>query len=456
MFHTPMKTGSTAVNSKQCTVRRNLFFLFAVNCLLFTWARAADFQIGASLDRNQIAMNEQAVLSVTVTGSGNDLPQPQLPGMADFQVYNAGRSQSFTWINGKASASVTYNYVLTPMKEGHFTIPGVRIQAQGQTAETPPMTLDVEKGEANAAQGSARMEGAPARPQAHGPPAVFITGTVDKTSVDVGEPITFTFRLYHRVPLMSRPSYQPPEMSGFWTEDLPPQRNFSEIVKGMPYNVTEVRTALFPSSPGKAHIGSASLTVNLENFGTDPFGSDFFAQFFGQGEEKVLRTEPITITVRPLPEPKPPEFKGAVGEYTLDAQVDKQKITVGQPITLTVTVSGRGNIKSLPDLPLPALANFRTFDANAATNIEKKDGWVSGSKVYKTVLIPTASGELTIPSVPFAYFDTQSHAYRVLHTHPIVVHVAPGAGAPSGSYAAGPGFAGVQGPPAAPDRKSVV
>ncbi|HVN66879.1 MAG TPA: BatD family protein, partial [Candidatus Sulfotelmatobacter sp.] len=247
---------------------RYLLFLCTVLCILRTIASAADFQISASLDRNQIALTEQAVLSVTITGSGNDLPQPQLPGLADFQIYNAGRSQSFSWVNGKASASVTYNFVLTPAKEGHFTIPGIRIQAGGQTSETPPMTLDVAKGSPSAVQGTAEPEGA-ARPTpaAHGPPAVFITGTVDKSSVYVGEPVTFTFRLYHRVPLMSRPNYQAPEMTGFWTEDLPPQRNFSESVKGMPYNVVEVRTALFPSTPGKSRIGSANLTVNLENFG---------------------------------------------------------------------------------------------------------------------------------------------------------------------------------------------
>ena len=143
----------------------------------------------------------------------------------------------------------------------------------------------------------------------------------------VGEPAIFTFRLYNRVPILSQPHYQPPEMTGFWTEDLPPQRNYQTSVKGIPYNVTEVRTALFPSTPGKAHVGSAGLTVTLENFGTDPMGSDFFAQFFGRGEEKTLKTEPVSISVKSLPDPKPADFKGAVGDYTLSAQVDKEKMS---------------------------------------------------------------------------------------------------------------------------------
>ncbi len=428
-------------------------------CLLPLGTAIADFQVSASLDRNQIALNEQAVLRLTISGNGSNFPQPQLPGIADFQIYNAGSSQNYTWVNGQASASVSYNYVLTPLKEGKFTIPPIRFQLQGQTSETQALSLEVVKGDASAVtQGSARQEGAD-RPAsgAHGPPAVFITGTVDKTSVYVGEPVVFTFRLYNRVQLLSRPSYQPPEMTGFWTEDLPPQRNFTEAVKGIPYNVTEVRTALFPSSPGKAHVGSATLTVNLENFGTDPMGSDFFAQFFGRGEQKVLKTEAVSVSVKSLPEPKPADFKGAVGQYALNAQIDKEKVSVGQPITLTLTVSGKGNIKSLPDITLPTFTNFRTFDANAATNIEKTNGQVVGSKVYKTVLIPTASGDVTIPPIPFSFFDTAARAYKTIHSQSITMHVLPGAAGPntnnpwsqapsgqagsvSGNQSAGPGI----------------
>src|SRR5258706_3800522 len=156
-FLIPMKIG------------RTVFFIL---CAGRIWA--ADFQVATSLDRNQIALNEQAVLSLTISGSGNDLPQPQLPGLADFQIYNAGRSQNFTWVNGKASASVTYNYVLTPLREGKFTIPPIRIQYQGQTSQTAPLELNVVKGDASAVQGTARPEGTPRPTQtSQAPPGGF-------------------------------------------------------------------------------------------------------------------------------------------------------------------------------------------------------------------------------------------------------------------------------------------
>lgn len=402
------------------------FIVFSFIVLSSQFLFAADFQVSASLDRNQIALNEQAVLSLTVSGNATDLPQPELPGLTNFQISNAGKSQNFSWINGQASASVTYSYVLTPLQEGHFTIPPIRVQYQGQTAETPTLSLDVVKGEAGAIPAVPTQSGtSPA--SSRGAAAIFITGTVDKSTVYVDEPVTYIFRLYNRVALLSRPGYQPPETPGFWAEDLPPQRTYTTQIKGVPYNVTEVRTALFPTTPGTAHIGSATLSVHLENLGTDPFSSNFFANFFGQGEEKLLRTEPVTVHVKALPDPKPSGFKGAVGHYVISSNMDKETASVGQPLTLTVTVSGRGNIKSLPDLPLPPLNNFRTFDANAASNIEKKDGEVAGSKVFKTVLIPTASGDVRIPPISFVYFDPAARAYKTISSRPFTVHVTPAA-----------------------------
>ncbi len=447
-----MKTGRPPkrITNNEKSITQNwlrvISFSFFVFCSSFLFA--ADLQVSASLDHNQVSLNEQAILSLTISGSG-ELPAPQLPGLADFQIYNAGREQNFSWINGQASASTVYRFVLTALKTGHFTIPPIRVESQGKSVQTQPLELDVVAGDASAAAAPAAGQASEAPSRAnHNAAAVFITGTVDKTPVYVGEPVTYSFRLYNRVPLMSRPNYQPPTTSGFWSEDLPPQRNYTTQIKGVPYSVTEVQTALFPTNAGQAHIGAASLGVSIENFGSDPFSNNFFAQFFGQAEQKVLRTDPVTVHVKSLPDPKPAGFKGAVGHYAISAAMDKDTVSVGQPMTLTMTISGTGNIKSIPELTLPALTNFRTFDANAATNIQKKEGHVQGSKVFKTVLIPTASGELKIPSIPFVYFDSETRSYRTISTRAFSVRILPGSGGASAApmlVATSPGA-----PPATP------
>ena len=403
-------------------LRRARGYYFLV-LLLTKAAFAADIQISASLDRPQIATNEQAVLSVTMSGNVSNLPEPQMPGLPSFQVSNAGSSQSYTWVNGQASASVTHNYVLTPTQEGHFTIPPVRLTVEGKVIETAPLTLDVVKGNAAALPPPDASSPNPTNAAAQHAPIAFVQSGVDKSSAYVGEAVTFNFRLYNRAAFLRQPQYQPPDTSGFWAEDLPPQRNFNESVKGVPYQVVEVKTALFPIHPGKATVGPGTLNVAIQNFSSDPFGGDVFSNFFSGGQIKTLRSDPITIQVKALPTPEPADFHGAVGEYTISANLDKTSTKVGQPITLSITIAGQGNIKSLPNVSLPPLVNFRTFDANAATNIDKKNYHVQGSKVFKTVLIPTASGTLNIPSIPFVYFDPVARAYKTLKSKALEVRV---------------------------------
>src|SRR5438128_497730 len=108
--HILMKTG------------RVLFLTLFVCC---TRVFAADIQMSASLDHQRIAMNEQAVLRVTISGNSSNLPEPQLPGLKEFQISNAGTSQNYSWVNGQTTASVTHTYVLTPQQVGQFTIPPV-------------------------------------------------------------------------------------------------------------------------------------------------------------------------------------------------------------------------------------------------------------------------------------------------------------------------------------------
>jgi hypothetical protein len=394
-------------------------YTIAILCLVAGTAWA-DVQISAQLDRQQVSTQDQAVLTITVSGTSSNLPDPQLPGLPDFQVSNAGRSQSFSWVNGQTSASVIHQFVLTPKQEGRFTIPPVRLTADGKTLETAPLALEVVKGQGGALAPPPASGG---EESAQGAPIAFVSGAADKTSVYVGEQITYSFRLHSRVPFLRQPQYQPPSTTGFWVEDLPPQRNYNTTLKGVPYQVAEIRVGLFPTHAGKATIGQGTLVVHIQNL-----SGDVFANFFGGGQEKILRTDPVEIQVKELPTPAPGGFQGAVGEYQLTAALDKTQTQVGQPLTLTVTISGRGNIKSLPDLTLPVPVNFRTFDANAATNIEKKDYRVQGSKVYKSVLIPTASGELTVPPVSFVYFDPTARAYKTLRSQSIVVHVKPAEG----------------------------
>jgi hypothetical protein len=246
----------------------------------------------------------------------------------------------------------------------------------------------------------------------------------------VNEQITLTFRFYTKVNLLSQPQYSPPDTTGFITEDLPPQKNYYTIIDGERYYVSEIKTALFPTTAGKFIIGPATVRCTIEDFDIDDFFSDnFFRRFFSQGKEVVLKSEPIEIKVLPLPQPQPQFFSGNVGKYTIDVSVDKQKIEQNESTFLNMKISGVGNIKSLT-FPKSLIENFLgknfvIYDPITSFDIKKENYVVKGSKTFKIPITVSSAGKFVIPEIKFVYFNPDSKKYETVSSLPITLEVWP-------------------------------
>ncbi|MDI6641013.1 MAG: BatD family protein [Elusimicrobiota bacterium] len=386
---------------------------------------AQNISIQSTVDKNSVGVGEQINFQVTVSGDISDVPTPILPPLNDFSVYQAGRSQSISIVNGRVSSSVTFNYALVPRRAGKFEIPSASINYKGQEYKTQPIQIEVSQ------QAQVPSQQPPTQKKVYQGTKrdIFVETVVDKKTAFVNEQITLAFRFYRRINLLSQPQYQPPQTTGFMTEDLPPQLNYYTVIDGVKYLVTEIRTALFPISSGLLTVGKATLECTIEDFSppTDFFSDDFFKRFFHEGKRVLLQSEPINIQVTKLPEEnKPKDFSGCVGNYKIKSSVDKSEVEVGQPITLNVTISGTGNIKTITQPEITGegkIDNFRKYDTVSSFNIEKKNYVVSGSKTFKTVLIPTVPGKLFIPTIQFTYFDPNERCYKTTRTNPIPITV---------------------------------
>jgi hypothetical protein len=389
-------------------------------------AQAKDIHFEASVDQTQITLDDQIAFTVTVSGDVKSVPKPTLPSLDDFVIYSSGTSQNWSFVNGKMFSSVAYNYTLVPKSEGKFTIPPLQMTIDGTTYKTQPITIIVSEGaEEPEAPATAETKRQPA--EAKKTADLFVRTTVSKTKSYVNEQITLTFRFYQGVRLFSNPEYSPPTLTGFWVEDLPPQKQYYQTINGRRYFVTEVKTALFPTAAGKHTIGEATLKCKVEDlrsfFDRDPFSilDKDWMDMFRQGKPQILRSKPINIEVLALPDGKPGDFKGSVGDFRMRASVDKKKVEAGQPITLKMNISGTGNIKSVSEPVLPDLENFRVYSSGSSENISKQNYTLQGTKIYEQVLIPTRAGNYTIPPLSFSYFDLKTKEYKTLKTNPIVI-----------------------------------
>ena len=395
---------------------------------------AGDISISADVDRRQIALDGQLMLTITVSGSMANIPQPTIPSLDGFTAYSSGRSQNLSIINGQVNSSVTFTYALVPNDTGDYTIGPFSIDYEGDIYSTD--TIDVKVTPRSTPQPQAPSYAATdeyerqATSNTQQAKELFIETYVDKLRAYVNEQITLTFVFYQAINLFENPRYSAPQATGFWTEDMPPQNKYYKMINGRKYLVTEIKTALFATSPGEFTIGSARLEATVEDVERffsrrspfDIFNDDPFSMF-RRGKPIVLTTDPIIVEILPLPdEGKPANFKGDVGILDITANIDKDNVEENQPVTLTIKIKGQGNIKTISSPTIPEASDVKLYDSASSENISKDNYVVQGEKIFEKLIIPKRPGAISIGPIEYSFFDTSKKRYIEKKINPIIIN----------------------------------
>jgi len=378
--------------------------------LLVSVADAATFT--AALDRDALTLGETATLALTFEGgSARRVPTPQVPGVQFNQV---GNSQNFSIVNGAISQTVTVTFSVTPQRAGEFTIPPLRAEVGGQVLATEPLKLVV----TTAAAPSAAAVNSGSEP-------AFMKFVFPKNKVYLGESLVGRLEIYLRNDVQNFVNFQvtssPTDgFSAGKTAELQNQRRRVQL-GNREYTVIPLAVPLTAVRPGPLTLGpftaSAVLVMPSQNQGGDPF----FRQFFNQGEQHqiTLASEPVTVQSVPLPEQnKPADFSGAIGNFTLNASAGPTSVTVGDPITVRVQISGRGALDAIT-LPVPAAwNNFKTYPPT--TKQENSDPFgFQGTKTFEQIISPQNADVHELPALTFSFFNPDDGQYHTV-THAAV------------------------------------
>ena len=351
--------------------------------------------------------------------------------------YTSSQS-SFQMTNGHttSSSSITYTYTLYAAKNGTFNVPAAQAVVDGNTIHSKPAKITV--------SGTARPNnGTPNMHQDHEPQMraagtkisgndLFIKVSASKRRVHEQEPVLLTYKVYTLVDL-TQLNGKMPDLTGFHTQEipLPQQKSFHvEQVNGRPYRcVTWSQYVMYPQMTGKLEIPSITFKgiVVQQNRAVDPFEA-FFNGGSGYVEVKHDIVAPgITIQVDPLPD-KPANFSGGVGQLNVSAQIDRQELKAGEPISLRVVVGGTGNLKLIKQPVVEFPKDFDTYDAKVTDKTKLTTNGVEGSMVYDFLAVPRNPGKYTVPPVELTYFDTSANAYRTAKTQSFDITVEKGSG----------------------------
>jgi hypothetical protein len=380
---------------------------------------ADDVTIQLSIDRAKIGIDETAVLTLSVSNaSQQQLPEPNLPPLPQFDIYSAGSSTNLTITNGVSEYSQSYNYVLSPKKVGTFPIRSAWIVVGNKRIASNELNLVV-VGTAEQAAGPIGQEGSDDKGTAKD---IFLYAEVANKDTYVDEQVTLIVKLCRAISTLSQPDYTPPHTPDFWSNDIPPQKQYYQVLNGRRYFINEIRTALFPTKPGKLKIGTARVSVTVpersRRRNRDPFS--LFDNFFQQGKNVTVKSKPITVNVKTLPmEGKTAQFSGGVGSYKISSMVDKTEVEVNEAITMTVKIRGTGNIKSIPEPTIPELDGFRIEKSSSDFKMSNVGLEMGGTKTFEYILIPRLPGYHQVKPITLNFFDPKKKKYFTAETRPV-------------------------------------
>ncbi|HTE47021.1 MAG TPA: hypothetical protein VK636_17370 [Gemmatimonadaceae bacterium] len=359
---------------------------------------------------------EAVEISVAVSARGRGAPLVVAPGMAPFDVLRSSAVPHLIY-DARTPGSVVaeYRYVLTTDRIGTFAIPSFEASLSGAVARSRPVEITIRPATGRI------VPTVVARARVDTSLEVNFHALTLPETVFVGQQANYEVAVFLNETVRDRlrrnPTFFPPDMQSMLAYDVPvrgdpPRRQVGSHC----FDALVYQRALFPLMPGRFAIPPAQLVYSLP----------LSASFFSREETHELQTDStVIVAVEPPTQGRPSDYGGAVGNLRVAAKLDTNGTRVGDPLLLTVRVSGTGNVKLLPP-PLVGVPWGTLVKGDERVHVDTTARKIAGSKEFDWVLTPRIAGELDLPPIRYAFFNPDLRRYEVSATKATRLHVRPG------------------------------
>ena len=341
---------------------------------------------------------------------------PEINGLS--VVGTPSESSRISIVNGQRSASVTLSYPVRAEREGRVEIPAFDVNTADGQYTVPSITVEV--GPATVVSKGRRGS----TPLSDAVTARMLPSTKQPYAGQVFDvDVVVALRDGRRGELAGTPEWHTQGIeSEEWSKGQPTSTADGSAVR--------FRTHAVVPKPGPIALAPAQQDVRIDsgrsrNF-DDLFSIPDLADFFSKSDmsEVTVATDPVELQVRPLPQPAPAGFNGAVGDFKLESKIVPDQPKAGEPVTWTLTLKGTGNWSNV-QLPARAIpSDMRTLQPKQQRNFNEHDRF-TGSLSEDLVLIPNRAGALHLQPVRFEYFNPQTERYETATAQPPMLTVAP-------------------------------
>lgn len=401
-------------------MKQKIYYILILCALMSLSTYAQTPELVASVSKNKLGLNQRVKIQFTINKQGAD--NFQAPNFKNFQIVS-GPSQSISqsWVNGNASFSQSYNYIIKPLKKGEFLIPSASIKLNNKILTSKAVKVIV--------LDPVEIPKDPNDPNYIAQQNVHLVAEISKSSPYVGEGIYVEYRLYVSQNISVRDfSYtDSPQYNGFWNQDIKIRGLTTQngTYNGEQYRYVVLQKALLiPTKSGKLTIDPIEMDIVI---GVPTGRGDFFGNPIVKNVTKSFASAKKFIRSKDLPiEGKPESFNGAVGDFNFIVSSSKNILKSNETATVSVKVTGNGNLKlfELPEIKTPSELEVFTPEQKEKINVTSRG--IRGSVTKNYTVVPQFKGKYKVPSTEFSYFDLKEKKYVRLTSEDIFVDVLEG------------------------------
>ena len=418
------------------------------------YVHAADVQFHATVDRTEAALDDVVRLKIQITAEadslsirGPDFEAPQFEIVNQFSgSYQNGTitSKGFQWTTRRE-----FTFFLKPKTSGALSIRNIRAEVEGRLLKSKDLVVSVGGSGTSQPQRPSPVPSlpmTPSRPQKEDTPEeepgdaryeIFVRPELSVEHLYKGQMATLSYYLYSRVRVIESLISKFPNLNGFFRDEmeLPSQRGTSDVtlkvIGGETYEKRLIaRYSIYALRDGKLEVDPISVKVQYQRGkrADDDGFSDPFLNFFRQLTPSVseFSSDVLKLDVLPLPtEGKPKNFSGAVGEFQVMSAVDRYEVEVDQPVKLTITIEGNGNVNAFQDPHIDLPRGVELFDSSSKRS---QIGTETSQRVMVLEFLPRRPGTFHIPELSWSYFSPKEKKYLTQKVEGFDIQVKDGLG----------------------------
>lgn len=379
---------------------------------------------------NEVAVGEKFYIYYKLDNISGDPSEPSsVPGSNKLSFNFSSSSSSIVSVNGRTEQSSSRTYVLyaRAKSEGNYSFGPVSVG--GVKSNTVSFKIVKQRSGASTSSSSSSRQGSQSQTASDsgdsdspkfigkGDSHLFLKASVNRTKVYEQEALEYTVKLYttySRIKFVG--ATESPKFDGFVVEESKEtSSSFSyETYNGQTYATAVIaRYVIFPQKAGQLKITGNTYTISADR--SEYFADSYFSHMTVYRPIQLnVKPNDLIINVSELPSPRPADFSGAVGQFSISSSLPSSKLSTNHAASIVYTVSGKGNIKyvKLPELNDIFPAQLEVFSPKTDVDANVGTSNVSGTVKFDYSFMPLEVGNYQIPNLSFVYFDPQTGKYE--------------------------------------------